>query len=97
MLNVEKLKERLETYQKKCAEDKTTPWKRIDEIYGNPLIRALRHVIEARTSHHAEWEIRYVFNQIYKICKKKYKVMFVDAKEEEVDGLLEITFKNKKV
>lgn len=40
MLNVEKLKERLEAYQKKCAEDKTAPWKRIDEIYGNPLIRA---------------------------------------------------------
>ena len=68
-----------------------------NEIGVTINIRALRHVIEARTSHHAEWEIRYVFNQIYKICKKKYKVMFVDAKEEEVDGLLEITFKNKKV
>ena len=60
-------------------------------------LRTLRHTIEARTSRHAEWEIRVIFAQIYEICKKKYKVMFVDAKEEMVDGLLEVTFKNKKV
>ena len=29
--------------------------------------------------------------------KKKYKAMFFDSKEEEIEGLLEITFKNKKV
>jgi len=60
-------------------------------------IRALRHTIEMRTSHHAEWEIREIYNQIYKIVKRKYKAMFVDAKEEMIEGLLEITFKNKKV
>lgn len=60
-------------------------------------IRALRHTIESRTSRHAEWEIREIYNQIYKIVKRKYKVMFVDAKEEEIEGLLEVTFKNKKV
>ena len=60
-------------------------------------IRSLRHTIEMRTSRHAEWEIREIYNQIYKIVKRKYKVMFVDAKEEEIEGLLEVTFKNKKV
>ncbi len=68
-----------------------------NEIGVSFNLRSLRHIIENRTSKHAEWEIRYVFNQIYKIMKKKYKAMFFDAKEEEVEGLLEITFKNKKV
>ena len=60
-------------------------------------IRSLRHTIEMRTSRHAEWEIREIYNQIYKIVKKKYTVMFCDAKEELIEGLLEVTFKNKKV
>lgn len=60
-------------------------------------IRSLRHTLEMRTSRHAEWEIRYIFNQIYKIVREKYKVMFVDVREDEIEGLLEITFKNKKV
>jgi thymidylate synthase (FAD) len=68
-----------------------------NEIGLSINLRSLRHTIEARTSRHAEWEIRVIFNQIYKIMKKKFKVMFVDAKEEEVEGLLEVTFKNKKV
>ena len=68
-----------------------------NEIGVSLNLRALRHTIENRTSRHTEWEIRYIFNQIYKLMKKKYKAMFFDAKEEEVEGLLEITFKNKKV
>jgi len=68
-----------------------------NEIGISLNLRSLRHTIETRTSRHAEWEIQYIYNQIYKIVKKKYKAMFFDAKEEEVDGLLEITFKNKKV
>jgi thymidylate synthase (FAD) len=68
-----------------------------NEIGVSFNLRSLRHTIENRTSRHAEWEIRYIFNQIYNLIKKKYKAMFFDAKEEEVEGLLEITFKNKKV
>jgi thymidylate synthase (FAD) len=68
-----------------------------NEIGISLNLRSLRHTIETRTSRHAEWEIRYIYNQIYKIVKKKYKAMFFDAKEEEVKGLFEITFKNKKV
>jgi thymidylate synthase (FAD) len=68
-----------------------------NEIGFSINLRSLRHTIEARTSAHAEWEIRVIFNQIYQILKKKYKAMFVDAKEEMIDGLLQVTFKNKKV
>lgn len=60
-------------------------------------LRALRHTIEARTSRHAEWEIRAVFNQVYDLIKEKYPTMFLDAKLEEVRDLNEITFKNKKI
>ena len=68
-----------------------------NEIGISLNLRSLRHTIEMRTSRHAEWEIRYIYNQIYKLIKKKYKAMFFDVKEEEIKGLLEITFKNKKV
>jgi thymidylate synthase (FAD) len=68
-----------------------------NEIGVSLNLRSLRHTIEMRTSRHAEWEIRHIFNQIYTLMKKRYKAMFFDAKEEMVEGLLEITFKNKKV
>ena len=60
-------------------------------------LRSLRHIIEMRTSRHAEWEVRYIFGEIYNIVKNKYKAMFVDSIEKEVDGLLEVSFKNRKV
>lgn len=60
-------------------------------------LRALRHTIEARTSEHAEWEIRLIFNQVYNIVKEKYPTMFVDAQEELIEGLVQVKFKNKKV
>lgn len=68
-----------------------------NEIGVTLNLRSLRHTIESRTSRHAEWEIRYVYNQIYSLMKNKFRVMFVDAKEEFVDGATEVTFKNKKV
>ena len=68
-----------------------------NEIGVTLNLRSLRHTIEMRTARHAEWEIRVVYNQIYSLMKKKFKVMFVDAKEEFVDGAIEVTFKNKKV
>jgi thymidylate synthase (FAD) len=60
-------------------------------------LRSLRHLIELRSSRHAEWEIRLIFNQVYNLIKNKYPAIFLDASTEEVDGLLEITFKNKKI
>ncbi|MES3038269.1 MAG: FAD-dependent thymidylate synthase, partial [Bdellovibrionota bacterium] len=60
-------------------------------------IRTLRQTIEARTSEHAEWEIRLIFNQVYDLVFKSYPAIFADAKLELIDGLNQITFKNKKI
>lgn len=53
---------------------------------------ALRHIIELRTSRHAEEEIRLVFNMIYEVLISRYKALYADAKMDLVDGLYEITF-----
>lgn len=60
-------------------------------------LRSLRHLIELRTSEHAEWEIRAIYNQVYALVGDKYPTIFADARTETKDGLLEITFKNKKI
>ena len=62
-----------------------------NEIGWSCNIRALRHMIMMRTSRHAEREIRLVFNQVYEIVKNKFPLMLYGAKEEKIDGLLEIT------
>ena len=54
-------------------------------------LRSLRHLIQLRTSRHAEWEIREVFNQVYQLTKSKYPLLYYGAKEEIVKGLLEIS------
>lgn len=63
-----------------------------NEIGFGLNLRALRHLITLRTSRHAEWEIRLVFNQIYKLVHAKYPALFHDAQLEMIDNLLEITF-----
>lgn len=69
-----------------------------NEIGMSINLRSLRHTIETRTSAHAEWEIRYIFNQIYEIVKKKYPAIFSDViSESPVEELKEIKFKNKKI
>jgi thymidylate synthase (FAD) len=65
-----------------------------NEIGFSVNIRALRHTVQFRTSRHAEWEIRYIFNQIYKIVKNKYPLIFYDAYEEIIDDLLEVSGMN---
>ena len=62
-----------------------------NEIGFSCNLRALRHIIQMRTSRHAEWEIRFVFNQVYDICVNKFPLIFCDAKVEEVDGLTEVS------
>lgn len=62
-----------------------------NEIAFTANLRSLRHLILVRTNRHAEWEIRHVFEQVYKIMKEKYPLMFADAKEEIVDGLIEVS------
>lgn len=54
-------------------------------------LRTLRHVVQVRTSRHSEWEIRHIFGQVYNLVKEKYPLIFYGAKEEIVDGLLEVS------
>lgn len=54
-------------------------------------LRSLRHLIQLRTSRHAEWEIREVFNQVYHLTKEKFPLLYHGAKEEVVKGLIEVT------
>jgi len=57
-------------------------------------MRAARHIIQMRTSRHAEEEIRLVFNRVAEILKEKNSNMFADFTCEEVDGLMEWTTPN---
>lgn len=73
-----------------------------NEIGVTLNLRTLRHTIEQRTSRHAEWEIRVIFNQIAELVKDKYPAIFEDANfYPNVSGqeviLKEITFKNQKI
>lgn len=83
--------------KKTSAMRRLMPNGQTNEIGVTLNLRSLRHTIENRSSEHAEWEIRLIYNQIYEIIKSKFPVMFFDAKEELIDGLLQITFENKKV
>jgi thymidylate synthase (FAD) len=68
-----------------------------NEIGFSLNLRSLRHLISLRTSVHAEYEIRVVFNQVYDLLKLKYPAIFADAQEEEVGGLRQITFAHNKI
>lgn len=57
-------------------------------------LRALRHMVMLRTNRGAEWEIRLVFNQIYNLVKEKCPLIFYGAKEELVEGQIEVTGMN---
>jgi thymidylate synthase (FAD) len=62
-----------------------------NEIGFSVNLRSLRHLLLLRTNRHAEWEIRYVFDQVYKIFKEKYPNLLYGLKTEIVEGLIEIT------
>lgn len=61
-----------------------------NEIGFTLNVRAARHIIQMRTSGHAEWEIRYVFAQIFEILSKNYPLLFADARVRMVDDLPEV-------
>lgn len=55
-------------------------------------VRTLRHCLELRTAPGCEWEIRYVYNEVYKIVKAKFPQMMFDATEVDTgDGLVAVT------
>ena len=57
--------------------------------------RAWRHMIQMRTSRHAEEEIRYIFGSIFRILNGRYPSLYQDAVQETVDGLPEVCFGTK--
>ena len=60
--------------------------------------RALRHIIEMRTSEHAEEEIRLVIDQMADFCLRDYPMAFGDYEGRDTsDGLVEYTTKYGKV
>ncbi len=62
-----------------------------NEIGFSCNLRALRHTVQLRTSRHAEWEIRDVFGQVYRMTKERYPLLYHGAREEVVDGLVEVS------
>lgn len=48
-------------------------------------LRTLRHVLESRTSPHAEEEIRQVFDRVGQIAKEKWPLVFADFERQD-DG-----------
>lgn len=62
-----------------------------NEIGWSMNLRSLRHVIELRTSRHAEWEIRQVFHDVANIIHDRWPLMLYGGKRDSVDGLGEWT------
>jgi len=62
-----------------------------NEIGWSMNVRSLRHTIQMRTSSHAEWEIRVVFNQVADIITKKWPHILHGANIEVVNGMNEYT------
>jgi len=73
------------------------PEGRVNEFGFGVNLRSLRHIIELRTNRHAEWEIRNIFAQVYRIVKNDYPLIFADSQEEMIDNEIEVKFKNKKI
>jgi thymidylate synthase (FAD) len=59
--------------------------------------RAWRHMIESRTTRHAEEEIRDVFGKIYFDLLSRYPNIYQDSNAEMVEGFYEIIFINSKI
>lgn len=59
--------------------------------------RTLRHLIEVRTSRHAEEEIRLAFNEVFRLVHTRFPALYADARVENVDGYDEVTFATSKV
>lgn len=62
-----------------------------NEIGMSLNIRTIRHTILMRTSRYAEWEIRKIYESIYRLVKDKFPLLFADAREEVIDGIVEVT------
>ena len=69
-----------------------------NHIIGTFNHRALRHLLEVRTSQHAEEEIRVVFYKLFLKLQTKFPAIYADAKiSEPINGIPEIVFEYSKV
>ena len=59
--------------------------------------RAIRHIIEMRSSFHAEEEIRVLAEQMFDTVATRYPAIYADAKVELINGIKQITFEHSKV
>lgn len=62
-----------------------------NEIAFSVNLRSLRHIVQIRTSRHSEWEIRYIFAQVYELIKDKFPKVFFGAKVEDHEGIIEVS------
>lgn len=61
-----------------------------NEIGWSMNVRSLRNTLVLRTSEHAEWEIRVVFNQVGKIIEEKFPLMLYKLNKIDTgDGLFQ--------
>lgn len=63
-----------------------------NEIGFSCNLRALRFMIQKRTDAAAEWEIRYVFAQVYEIARGLVPTLFCDEVVTDVLGLPQVKF-----
>lgn len=59
--------------------------------------RAIRHIINMRSSFHAEEEIRRVAEQMWDLVSEKYPSIYADGEVEVINGIKQITFKHGSV
>ena len=57
------------------------PMRRATNLGWSGNIRALRHIIDLRTSKHAEWEIRFVFSQVLDTMLEESVALFEDLRK----------------
>jgi thymidylate synthase (FAD) len=62
-----------------------------NEIGFSANLRSLRHLVQIRTSRHAEWEIRLTFAQVYDLTKEMFPLLYHGAQEEVVEGVVEVS------
>ena len=96
-LGIENIKDFATKKRLTSAMRRVLPNGQSNEIGFSLNLRALRHTIVMRTSEHAEWEIRVIFNQVYDLVKAKYPALFADAEETIKNGIRQVTFRNAKI
>lgn len=91
VMNLDKMKDFGTKKKITSALRRIAPNGQSNEIGFSINLRSLRHTIMLRTNRHSEWEIRFVFAEIYNILKLHYPTIFHGATETIVDGIVEVS------